>query len=63
MIQLIKCHLNYVNVSERIQLGQDQQYWNMLGISVLDYFDLYKKFTYVRQESYKLNYIAKGRIR
>jgi len=50
---------NYVN-AERIQLGQkNQQYWNMLGISVLDYFDLYKKFTYVRQESYKLNYIAK----
>jgi len=50
---------NYVN-AERVQLGQkNQQYWNMLGISVLDYFDLYKKFTYVRQESYKLNYIAK----
>ena len=50
---------NYVN-AERIQLGQkNQQYWNILGISVLDYFDLYKKFTYVRQESYKLNYIAK----
>ena len=50
---------NYVN-AERIQLGQkNQQYWNMLGISVLDYIDLYKKFTYVRQESYKLNYIAK----
>tara|TARA_B100001093_G_scaffold519331_1_gene607831 strand:- start:761 stop:3250 length:2490 start_codon:yes stop_codon:yes gene_type:complete len=50
---------NYVN-AERVQLGtKNQQYWNMLGISVLDYFDLYKKFTYVRQESYKLNYIAK----
>ena len=50
---------NYVN-AERIQLGQkNQQYWNLLGISVLDYFDLYKKFTYVRQESYRLNYISK----
>ena len=50
---------NYVN-ADRIQLGQkNQQYWNILGLSVLDYFDLYKKFTYVRQESYKLNYIAK----
>ena len=38
---------------------KNQQYWNILGVSVLDYFDLYKKFTYVRQESYKLNYIAK----
>jgi len=50
---------NYVN-AERVQLGtKNQQYWNILGVSVLDYFDLYKKFTYVRQESYKLNYIAK----
>jgi DNA polymerase elongation subunit (family B) len=53
---------NYVN-AERIQFGQkNQQYWNLLGISVLDYFDLYKKFTYVRQESYRLNYIAKVEI-
>ena len=50
---------NYVN-ADRIQFGQkNQQFWNILGVSVLDYFDLYKKFTYVRQESYKLNYIAK----
>jgi len=50
---------NYVN-ADRIQMGQkNQQYWNILGVSILDYFDLYKKFTYVRQESYKLNYIAK----
>ena len=50
---------NYVN-ADRIQLGKkNQQYWNILGVSVLDYFDLYKKFTYVRQESYRLNYIAK----
>ena len=46
--------------SDRIQLGKkNQQYWNILNVSVLDYFDLYKKFTYVRQESYRLNYIAK----
>ena len=50
---------NYVN-ADRIQLGnKSNQIWNILGLSVLDYFDLYKKFTYVRQESYKLNYIAK----
>ena len=42
---------NFVN-ADRIQLGQkNQQYWNILGVSVLDYFDLYKKFTYVRQET------------
>jgi len=50
---------NYVN-ADRVQMGnKNSQFWNILGVSVLDYFDLYKKFTYVRQESYKLNYIAK----
>lgn len=29
-----------------------------VGISTLDYLDLYKKFTYQNQESYKLDYIA-----
>ena len=50
---------NFVN-ADRVQLGnKNSQYWNILGVSILDYFDLYKKFTYVRQESYRLNYIAK----
>jgi len=50
---------NYVN-ADRIQVGnKNNQIWNILGVSILDYFDLYKKFTYVRQESYKLDYIAK----
>ena len=31
---------------------------DLFGISVLDYLDLYKKFTYTAQESYKLDYIA-----
>lgn len=30
----------------------------IMGVSVLDYLDLYKKFTYTMQESYKLDYIA-----
>lgn len=29
-----------------------------MGISILDYYQLYKKFTYSNQESYKLDYIA-----
>jgi len=32
--------------------------YSFVGISVLDYMDLYKKFTYTNQESYALNYIA-----
>ena len=50
---------NYIN-AERVQMGnKNVQYWNMLGITVLDFFDLYKKFTYVRRESYRLNYISR----
>ena len=40
------------------QYGKDQQKYNLLGVSVLDYLDLYRKFTYVNRESYALNYIA-----
>ena len=32
--------------------------FDLIGISVLDYMDLYKKFTYTNQESYRLDYIA-----
>jgi DNA polymerase elongation subunit (family B) len=33
-----------------------------VGISTLDYLDLYKKFTYQNQESYKLDYIAQQEL-
>ena len=39
-------------------MGKKEQTYDMFGISVLDYLDLYKKFTYTAQESYKLDYIA-----
>ena len=38
--------------------GTSIQSYTFVGISVLDYMDLYKKFTYTNQESYALNYIA-----
>ena len=31
---------------------------DIAGITILDYIDLYKKFTYVNRESYRLDYIA-----
>ena len=40
------------------QYGKDQQKFNILGISSLDYLDLYRKFTYTNRESYALNYIS-----
>ena len=38
--------------------GRNQIYYDIGGISQLDYLDLYKKFTYKAQESYRLDYIA-----
>ena len=43
---------------EVYQMGRHHQIYTLDGISSLDYFDLYRKFTYVNQESYKLDYIA-----
>lgn len=39
-------------------LGRDMNTYTIQGVSSLDYYDLYKKFTYTNQESYKLDHIA-----
>ena len=36
--------------------------FDIVGVSHLDYLDLYKKFTYGAQESYKLDYICKQEL-
>ena len=38
--------------------GKPQKYVDILGIATLDYIELYKKFTYTNQESYRLDHIA-----
>lgn len=38
--------------------GYDKRVFELVGISILDYFELYKTFTYVNQETYKLDHIA-----
>ena len=38
--------------------GREQQCYDITGISELDYMELFKKFTYTAQESYKLDHIA-----
>ena len=38
--------------------GRSHQTYDIGGITQLDYLDLYKKFTYKAQESYRLDYIA-----
>ena len=38
--------------------GRRQQRYTLAGVSVLDYLDMYKKFTYTNRENYRLNTIA-----
>ncbi len=48
-----------VREREIYQMGRTHQIYDIQGIAALDYFDLYRKFTYSAQESYRLDYIAK----
>ena len=36
--------------------------FEITGVAQLDYLDLYKKFTYVNRESYKLDFIAETEL-
>jgi DNA polymerase elongation subunit (family B) len=40
-------------------MSRTELIYDILGVAILDYLDLYKKFTYSAQESYKLDHIAK----
>lgn len=43
---------------EVVMMGRTHIIYEIAGLSVLDYLDLYKKFTYTNQESYRLDHIA-----
>lgn len=38
--------------------GREEMAMTLVGIAILDYMELYKKFTFTQQSSYKLNHIA-----
>ena len=38
--------------------GKENQSYEPVGVTVLDYYQLYRKFTFGNQESYKLDYIS-----
>jgi DNA polymerase elongation subunit (family B) len=42
--------------------GKENQTYEIHGISVLDYYQLYRKFKFGNQESYKLDYIAQEEL-
>ena len=42
--------------------GNEEIHYDITGIAQLDYLELYKKYTYKKQESYKLDYIAEQEL-
>lgn len=65
-MKLLFAEENWIRFSpfERIQdrrvtlNGRDQTVMDVKGIAILDYYELYRKFTYTQQESYRLDHIA-----
>jgi DNA polymerase elongation subunit (family B) len=50
---------NLVKEKSFEKFGKNFTVYDIVGVAVLDYLELYKKFTYNVQESYKLSHIAK----
>jgi DNA polymerase elongation subunit (family B) len=49
---------NRVYEEEFVVRGMKNNSYVIFGVSILDYLELYKKFTYTTQESYRLDHIA-----
>jgi len=47
-----------VHEREVYQMGRRHQVYTIYGVAALDFFDLYRKFTYTNQERYTLDHIA-----
>ena len=52
----------YLNERKTFIKGNEELHYDILGISQLDYLELYKKYTYTKQESYRLDYIAEQEL-
>ena len=50
--------IDYLYEKNIVIAGRSHQVYSVTGISVLDYMELYKKFTYKIRESYRLDYIG-----
>ena len=51
--------LEYCKSSEIQITGRVYNVFELVGITTLDYLELYKKFTYTNRESYRLDYILR----
>ena len=49
---------NIVHSKKSFMANRELNSYDILGVSILDYLDLYRKYTYTNQESYALNHIA-----
>jgi len=49
---------NRTNEREVFVQGRKNYAYDVSGVNILDYLDLYRKFTYTNQESYRLDHIA-----
>ena len=49
---------NRANEREVFVQGRKNYAYDISGVNILDYLDLYRKFTYTNQESYRLDHIA-----
>lgn len=49
---------NRISKRETVMMNRPVQFYDLSGIAILDYIQLYRKFTYSQQESYRLDNIA-----
>jgi DNA polymerase elongation subunit (family B) len=52
----------YVNERKTFIKGNEEIHYDIIGVAQLDYLELYKKYTYSKQESYRLDYIAEQEL-
>ena len=38
------------------KMNRENQTYELVGVAILDYYELYQTFTYVNQESYRLDF-------
>ena len=53
---------NMVNHNEIYINGRPYNIFDIIGVTTLDFMELYKKFTYVNRESYRLDFIAETEL-
>ena len=49
---------NYLDKREAYFMNREHMIYDIVGVATLDYIELYRKFTYAQQESYRLDNIA-----